>query len=277
MPSWSGEFWKPVWQVELGILKVIVPGILLLILAWFGWQQFHTQDAISKPVRYVKIEGAFQYTAQDALKKLLTPEIKRGFYHADMETIQQLISRLPLVEHVDVRRVWPDAVHIRIREQKPIVRWGDKALLNKKGDVLIPENIAEFKNLPLITGPEGQEKKLLEIMKGVYIVLKDKSLQLAEFHVNDRRAWRIKLASGLEMQLGRKAPLESMQRFLQTMDLLGAKQVSMMTSVDTRYPNGYAVTWKPEVGEIDWKAVSEENENIGNTAPSEPGSEKNKT
>lgn len=242
-------------------MKFIAFTLLLLTCGWFGWQQLQSQDAVSKPIRYVKIEGAFQYTSKDRLKQVLTPEMKRGFYHADMDAIHHLIRDLPLVAQVDVKRVWPDAVHIKITEQKPIVRWGDRAVLNKQGDVLIPDDINEFKNLPLITGPNGQEKKLLEIMKGVYIVLKDKSMQLAEFHVNDRRAWRIKLASGLEMQLGRKAPLESMQRFLKTMDLLGEEQIAMMASVDTRYPNGYAVTWKPDTPEIDWKAIAENNKN----------------
>lgn len=254
-------------------------GLALLVLAggWYGWKQLQNQDAVSKPIRYVKIEGAFQYTSKDRLKQVLTPEMKRGFYHADMEAIHHVISGLPLVAQVDVKRVWPDAVHIKITEQKPIVRWGNKAVLNKQGEVLIPDDIGEFNNLPLITGPEGQEKKLLEIMKGVYIVLKDKSMQLAEFHVNDRRAWRIKLASGLEMQLGGKAPLENMQRFLKTMDLLGEEQIAMMASVDTRYPNGYAVTWKPDTPEIDWKAISEGNKNVGNRAPAEPGADKNRT
>lgn len=240
-------------------MRFMVFVLLVSAGAWFGWKQLQSQDAASKPIRYVKIEGAFQYTSKDKLKQVLTPEMKRGFYHADMDTIHHLIRDLPLVAQVDVKRVWPDAVHIKIIEQKPIVRWGDKALLNKQGEVLIPEDIGEFKNLPLITGPNGQEKKLLEIMKGVYIVLKDKSMQLAEFHVNDRRAWRIKLADGLEMQLGGKAPLENMQRFLKTMDLLGEEQIAKMANVDTRYPNGYAVTWKPDTPEIDWKAIAENN------------------
>nr|WP_041363689.1 cell division protein FtsQ/DivIB [Methylomonas methanica] len=246
----------------MSALKFILFALLVSAGSWYGWKQLHSQDAVSKPIRYVKIEGAFQYTNKETLKRILTPEMKRGFYHVDMDAIHQLISQLPLVAAVDVNRVWPDAVHIKITEQKPIVRWGDKAVLNKQGEVLIPDDIDEFKNLPLITGPEGQEKKLLEIMKGVYIVLKDKSMQLAEFHVNDRRAWRIKLASGLEMQLGRKAPLENMQRFLKTMDLLGEEQVAMMASVDTRYPNGYAVTWKPDTPEIDWKAIAENYKNV---------------
>jgi cell division protein FtsQ len=243
-------------------LRVIVIAILIAGTSWLGWRQLHSQDALSKPIRYVKIEGAFQYISKDRVKEAVSSEMKRGFYQADMNAIHHAISNLPLVEKVDVKRVWPDAVYIKIAEHKPVVRWGNSALLNKQGDLLVPDNIADFKNLPLITGPEGQEKKLLEIMKGVYIVLKDKSMQLAEFHVNERRAWRIKLAGGLEMQLGSKAPLENMQRFLKTMDLLGEEQIAMMARVDTRYPNGFAVTWKPEVWEIDWKAVAEKNKNL---------------
>jgi cell division protein FtsQ len=260
--SWSGGFWKPAWQVKVSRFKFIVVALLVLAGGWWGWRQIDTQSANGKPIRYVKVEGAFQYIGKDRLKQVLAPQMKLGYYHADMDAIHHAIKALPLVDKVDVKRVWPDAVYIKITEQKPVVRWGKNALLNKQGDVLIPDNIEDFKNLPLITGPEGQEKKLLEIMKGVYIVLKDKSMQLAEFHVNERRAWRIKLASGLEMQLGRKAPLENMQRFLKTMDLLGAEQVALMASVDTRYPNGYAVTWKPEVTEIDWKAIAEKNKNL---------------
>ena len=237
--------------------------MLVAVLAggWWSWRQVMAPAIDHKPIRYIKIEGAFQYISKERLKQVLAPQIQRGYYHADMEAINQVIKSLPLVDTVDVKRVWPDAVTIKITEQKPIVRWGDHALLNNQGEILIPENIEAFKNLPLITGPAGQEKKLLKIMKGVYIELKDKSLQLAEFHVNDRRAWRIKLASGLEMQLGRKAPLENMQRFLKTMDLLGADQLALIASVDTRYPNGYAVTWKPEMTGIDWKAVAEKDKN----------------
>lgn len=241
--------------LTVSAIKFLVFGLLLAVVSWLGWQRLHTQDAVNKPIRYVRVEGVFQYTNKDTLKQVLAPELKRGFYHADMQAIHQAISGLPLVESVDVKRVWPDAVTIKITEQKPIVRWGNNALLNNQGEILMPEKIDDFKNLPLITGPQGQEKKLLEIMKGVYIVLKDKSLMLAEFHVNERRSWRLKLSNGLEMQLGAKAPLENMQRFLKTMDFLGEEQLAMIASVDTRYPNGYAVTWKPETAEIDWKSI----------------------
>lgn len=258
-------------------LRALLLTLLLAGVSFYGWQRIQSHaDAVSRPIRYVRIQGAFQYISKDRVKDVLSPEMKRGFYHADMNAIHQAISGLPLVDRVDVKRVWPDAVHIQITEHKPIVRWGDNQLLNKQGDLLTPDNIEQFQNLPLITGPQGQERKLLEIMKGVYIVLKDKALHLAEFHVTDRRAWRIKLANGLEMQLGNKAPLENMQRFLKTMDLIGEPQIAMMASVDTRYPNGFAVTWKPDAGKIDWKAVIEARRNGAVQAPANPGIESKK-
>jgi cell division protein FtsQ len=240
-------------------IKVLLILCVLLGSGTLLWNRLHDTNRLTKPIRYVKVEGAFQYISKDRLKQVLAPQMGRGYYHADMEAVHKAIKAIPLVDKVDVKRVWPDAVYIKITEHKPIVRWGNNAVLNKEGEILLPDNIEEFKNLPLITGPEGQEKKLLEVMKGIYIALKDKSMQLAEFHVNERRAWRIKLASGLDMQLGRKAPLENMQRFLKTMELLGSEQVAMMASVDTRYPNGYAVTWKPDAMPIDWKAIAEKN------------------
>lgn len=259
-------------------LRLLLVALFLASGGWFGWKQLSSHaDAISKPIRYVKIEGAFQYISKQRVQDVLRPEMKRGFYQADMNSIHHAISSLPLVNTVDVKRVWPDAVHIKIVEHKPIVRWGDDKLLNKQGDLLTPENIEAFRNLPLITGPQGQERKLLEIMKGVYLVLKDKSLQLAEFHVSERRAWRLKLANGLEMQLGNKAPLENMQRFLKTMDLLGEPQIAMIASVDTRYPNGFAVTWKADTAKIDWRAVIENTKNGGNKVPPAIATEPKKT
>ena len=243
------------WRFKVKRFQLIIILLLIVPVIWWSGRLIHAQAENGRPIRSVKIEGAFQYTNKDRLKQVLAPHLKPGYYRTDLNAIHQAIKALPLVDKVDVKRIWPDAVYIRITEQKPMVRWGSNALLNKQGDLMIPDNIEDFKNLPLITGPEGQERKLLEIMKGVYIVLQDKSLQLAEFHVNERRAWRIKLANGLEMQLGMKAPLENMQRFLKTMDLLGEEQLALIASVDTRYPNGYAITWKPDATAIDWKAI----------------------
>jgi cell division protein FtsQ len=38
--------------------------------------------------------------------------------------------------------------------------------------------------------------------------------------------------------------------------VLKQEQVDEMAVVDLRYPNGYAVSWKPGTAEIDWHAIA---------------------
>jgi cell division protein FtsQ len=77
-------------------------------------------------------------------------------------------------------------------------------------------------------------------------------MTMAEFTINDRWSWKIKLTTGLEILLGRNEQLKKLQRFLKTLDVMGQEQVKRMAIVDLRYPNGYAVSWQPGTQEIDW-------------------------
>lgn len=237
-------------------IRMMAVAGLLLSLSVVGWREIKAQGADLMPVKYVRVEGAFQYIAKDTIKRLLGEQVMDGFYNADLQRIQTAVKALPWADKVEVQRIWPDALKVRISEHHPVARWGRRSLLNNQGELFVPDNVDEFEQLPMIIGPEGQQRKLLEVMKGLSVTLRDRSMNLKEFVVNERRAWKVILASGLEIKLGRKSPLENMQRFLRTVDLLGEQRVAMMTSVDLRYPNGYAVTWKKDAEEIDWKTVT---------------------
>ena len=104
--------------------------------------------------------------------------------------------------------------------------------------------------------------KVLEIMKGIKTALADHSMKLAEFSVNERGAWKIKLASELEILLGRNEQLKKLQRFLKTLTVLDEEQFLQIERVDLRYPNGYAVSWKPGTADIDWNAIANPNNEL---------------
>ena len=232
---------------DLAIVFLLLAGMVAL------WQVFKERGSDWAPIRHVRIEGVFQYLTRDELKQALQQPVSKGFYHADLDSIKQAVQALPWADQVSVERVWPDAIKIRVTEQQPVARWQNNALLNNRGELFKPDNVAEFAALPLITGPEGQQQALLEIMKGLRFSLADKGMILQEFHVDNRRAWKIRLVSGMEIKLGRQTQLENMQRFLKTVDVVGEELIALMAIVDLRYPNGYAVTWKsPE-----WKSIIE--------------------
>lgn len=233
--------------------RFFLGSVLVLILGWLGWEEVKIQGADWLPVKYVRIGGAFQYMEKDNIKKVLQVPVKNGLYHVNIQEIKALVKQLPWVEKVEVRRVWPDTIDIKIVEQIPVARWRVKSLLNKNGVLFTPSDISAFEQLPLISGPVGNAKKLLEITQGLQLALRDKKMELTQFHVNDRRSWKLILKNGLELNLGRIRPLDKFDRFLRTLEVIGAEIVAKIAIVDLRYPNGYALTWKQGEKKINWE------------------------
>jgi cell division protein FtsQ len=231
-------------------LSVIV---LMVLLVW-GLRQEVVSDKVTKslPIRYVRTEGVFQYLSKDEIKAVLMPLVTVSIFDADIQKIYGTVLKLPWVKNASVERVWPDTIDIKVSERKAFVRWGKEGLLTEYGELFSPNNADQFQSLLLVYGPKEQEAKTLEIMKGVKTALEDQALELAEFKVNDREAWEIKLNTGLEILLGRTGQLNKLQRFLSTLPVLGQEKMAAMQIVDLRYPNGYAVSWKPDIEPIDW-------------------------
>ncbi|MEI6144836.1 MAG: cell division protein FtsQ/DivIB [Methylococcales bacterium] len=210
----------------------------------------------SFPIKYVRTEGEFQYLSKDEVKGILQPLVMASFFDADMQAIHTAVSTLPWVDAVTVKRVWPDAIDIKVHEKQPFARWGKEALITESGVIFSPKTNVPIQNLIIMTGPELEQVKVLEIMKGIKTALADQSMELAEFHVSDRWAWKIKLVTGMEILLGQDEQLKKLKRFLKTLTVLSQGQVDAMAVVDLRYPNGYAVSWRPGTIEIDWKAYA---------------------
>lgn len=241
--------------MKLSGIKWLLLCTLLIGGIWEGWKELKAQGADLLPIKYVRIEGIFQYIAKDDIKQALLKQVMTGFLNADMQAIRKELLVLPWVAQVRVKRVWPDTIEVKVYEQYPVVRWGNIGLLNEYGDLFIPNNLARFDKLPLLTGPTGTEKKLMAVMKDLQASLVAQALELDEFNVNERRAWTLHLSNGLELKLGQKEPLQKFNRFLITLPISGKKQITAMARVDLRYPNGYAVTWK-QGQKVNWNNIS---------------------
>lgn len=233
--------------------------VLLVITGWQGWKEVKAQGADWLPIKHVRIKGAFQYISMDKLKEVLEDHVINGFYNADIQQVQAAVKALPWVEEVIVNRVWPDVINVTIDEHMPVVRWGNEALLNKKGEIFKPEQINDFRKLPLLVGPVGYEIKMLDALNELTVSLTEQGMELAEFQVNERRAWKIKLQNKIVLNVGRNQPLKKIQRFLNTISLIRKQQIAEIAVVDLRYSNGYALTWKKGVAIIDWKKIAEMN------------------
>ncbi len=224
---------------------------LLIVLSFLAGPKL--SDVINKqiPIRYVRVEGAFQYIAKEDIKMKIMPLVQVGYFSADLQAIHKAVMSLPWAAQVQVERIWPDRIRLRIFEQKPVVRWTSDRLLSSRGEIFKPSNMDSFQALPALYAPEGQREEFLKVMQGLSVTLIDIGLYLMEFRVTDRQSWRLVMESGLVLQLGRLEPLHKLTQLIKALVISGDELVSKMAYIDTRYPNGYAIRWRDNE-KIEW-------------------------
>ncbi|MCF7971945.1 MAG: FtsQ-type POTRA domain-containing protein [Methylococcaceae bacterium] len=225
--------------------------LLIMVSSVFGFPLL--QNAIKEvmPVSHVSVEGEFQYISKEDIQSKIKPLIQDGYFALDLQEIQQAVMSLPWAEKVQVQRVWPDGINLRLYEQRPVVRWQTDSLLNIRGEIFTPLNIQEFTFLPVLYGPIDQRQELLEIMYGLSTRLINQDMRLTEFRVSNRQSWLLTMENGMTIQLGRFEPLNKLNLLLKAFVVLGSELVNKIAYVDMRYPNGYAVRWR-ENETISW-------------------------
>lgn len=204
-------------------------------------------------IRFVRIQGSFQHIDRNQLKTVLMPLVDTGFLLLDVNQIKKEAGSLPWVDSVEVERVWPDTVTIRMVEQIPYIRWGSRSLLNQEGERFSPAIIEQFDNLPVIHASDGEEKRLYKAFKEMQQALKKHDLKVVSINVSDLKAWTVMLDNGMELKLGRR-PLVMLDRFLRSVPWLRKQGLAAIQRVDMRYPNGYALSLKQNT-EIQWNSL----------------------
>ena len=190
------------------------------------------------PVRRVQVEGDLNHVTREQLQYVVRNELKGTFFTLDLDKTRQAFEKLPWVRRVEVRRFWPDRLEVNVEEHRAIARWGTASLLNSFGERF---DAASNEPLPVLEGPEGSEKQMVENLRQFGETLKPLGKQPTHVWLSDRRAWRIQLDGRVVIEIGREEAQERLQRFVTAYPNSLARLEQTFELVDLRYPNGFAV------------------------------------
>ncbi len=73
--------------------------------------------------------------------------------------------------------------------------------------------------------------------------LLESGLRLTGVRLDERGAWELELADGLQVRLGRQDVKDRLERFIRLASPMVAKRVAEISYVDMRYTNGFSVGW----------------------------------
>lgn len=201
---------------------------------------------LSPPIEYVRVEGSIWHLDAEEFRASVAPYAGAGYFRVDLDGIEAAARRFAWVAVATAERVWPDTVVIRIEEQHPIARWGKDSLLNGNGERFTPKDVAGFENLPLLEGPLGQEKRVLEMLRVLNGKLRARQQELVALTLSKRLAWVARTTNGMEIVFGNQDPLAALDRLLALLPQLGEERIMRIQKLDLRYPNGFSVVWKQE-------------------------------
>ena len=190
------------------------------------------------PVRVIRIDGTLKHVTPEQLKLVAESELRGTFFTLNLDATRETFEKLPWVRQAVVRRQWPDRLDIVIEEYEAAARWKHAGLLSTQGEWF---DAATSESMPVVDGPGGSEPDLAQALERFGQTLQPAGLKIAELVLSDRRAWRMKLDNGLELELGRDEVGPRLDRFVAIWRQELSRLPYRMEYVDLRYPNGFAV------------------------------------
>ncbi|MGH8705344.1 MAG: cell division protein FtsQ/DivIB [Burkholderiales bacterium] len=193
------------------------------------------------PLREVTLHGALAHTARADVEHAVAGRMGGNFFAADLAAMRAGLEQLPWVRRAQLRRVWPDRIEVTLEEHVALAQWGDADLVNTHGEQF---RARSAQRLPVFAGPAGSASEVASRFRRFSALLAPLGETPERVILTPRYAWQLRLASGLNLELGRDGAETVEQRLARFVaawpDSLGRLQRRPM-HVDLRYPNGFAL------------------------------------
>ncbi|MBS1269122.1 MAG: Cell division protein FtsQ [Gammaproteobacteria bacterium] len=227
----------------------------LILLAGGGLLADRLMDPAAFAIRELSFEGEFNHLEPGTLRRRVEQTVDANYFAIDLETIERAAESLDWVQRARVRRIWPDGLHIAVREHRLIARWGNDAWLNDEGEVVRVSVSRQAEELRL-AGPNGHAEKVLRQAREWSAGLGGVGLELKALTLNERRAWYAVVSSPetgtlFSVALGRDGVGGRFRRFVKAFRALPGEKLQRIGHVDARYPNGIALRLKPSMNSED--------------------------
>jgi len=220
----------------LAVALVALP-VVAVLNGWVGHERW--------PLTTLRATGSFDRVDEAALRSALLPYARQGFFAVDLEGARAAVSRLPWVEHAEVRKRWPDVLEVQVVEHVPFARWGEDRLLSEHGRLFPAEGIEVPAGLPRLAGPDGRVEDVVEVYnesRGRFAPL---GIEIHAVRLDPRGSWSLALDSGAEVVVGRNEARARIARFVRLLPQLLNQDTQRLQRADLRYTNGFALSWAP--------------------------------
>jgi len=245
------------------LVKKTILSVFLLssvaVVGFYGSQQI--DEFLSKPFEQVMINGEFNHTKEQELRRIIISSASQSFVKEHLEKIRSSLVELPWVDNATLTRRWPDQLEVSIVEQKAIARWGDKGFVNFRGELIKTAKLDKVQHLPQLYGTESDAATIMQEYKKLTSLLSNSQLAITSLNKDSLGVWQMQLSNDWTIILGRYG----LEEKIQTVNQVLRKEILLVDdavdTIDMRYENGFAIAWRQSTPIV----LENDNENQANT------------
>ncbi len=220
------------WGIALTLVALPIIGVLN---GWFASARW--------PVRQIELRAEYAHVSAEQIRATVENHLANGFFAVRLGDVQKAVMQLPWVERVEARKQWPDVLQLTVYERQPYARWGVDRLISRTGGIFKVPGADAMQGLPLLAGPDERLADVLAFHAECLREFAGSGLAVHAVDLSARGSWRLTLASGAVIEIGRVDAKERLQRFLDVWPKLASGAAGPPVYVDLRYENGFALRW----------------------------------
>jgi len=202
------------------------------------------------PIVHLAVEMEARHATRAEVLAAARPAVQGNYFAVDLDAVAAAVAALPMVRAVEVRRRWPDSLHLRVAEHRPLARWGGGGIVNADGTLVKFAARAAPAALPLLGAPEHALAEAAQRLRQWQQRLQGRGLRLEKLTVTPRLSWSAVVRAGgadaggaVQLLFGREQVERRLARFIGGYENGLRAVFHRVRRVDLRYPDGFAVQW----------------------------------
>ncbi len=199
-------------------------------------------------VNEIRIEGR-ENTPEPLLRAALGVSKGDPMLGFSLEQARARIETLSWVEHATVERRLPGTVVVFLEERRPFAIWqnqGKYVLVDRDGQIVADQDVAQFRHLPLIVGagaPAAAKTLLSALTDRPGLAAK----VVASVRVGERR-WNLRMTNGMDVMLPEGHEIAALDRLTQLQQEHEVLDRPLL-AIDMRLPDRLVFRPRPASGD----------------------------
>ena len=200
--------------------------------------------AMNRPIELIDISGGLKRVSIKSIDSHTNNLLNKGFLSFSASEVKKKIELLDWVQSVEIVRVWPNKIDIRIIEESLLGIWNDDLILNSSGKLYVVDQRSIPRNIPRLNGPQGSERDVMNLFMKLDNLLIGRGLYLEALTLDSRGSWSFIIKPKIEIKLGKTEINQKLERFFLALDQSLLAKINKVSYIDLRYSEGLAVVWK---------------------------------